>query len=244
MTGEEGKGELPEGWVRTSVGEIYKIIGGGTPSTRVPEYWEGDIPWITSADIHGLKQIKPRKYINENAIKRSATNLIPKDSIIVVTRVGLGKVALTKKPICFSQDSQALIGNKELISPDYSLYYLSEAVQIFKYKHRGTTIAGVTKKQLKELHFPPPSPRTAPHRRQDRNTLHAAGRGSYSPHDPQNTAQALPAGRPQVRYGGEAHGEMAGRTQRGTGAGERVVGEDKKGFYCAKVSKGSPIGRI
>ena len=142
---------LPRGWASAKVGELYKIVGGGTPATKNPEYWIGDIPWITSADIHGLFDIRPRRHINIQAIGSSATNLVPKDSIIVVTRVGLGKVALADKPLCFSQDAQALIKLFEGLYPKYVLYFLSEAVKEFKYKHRGTTIAGVTKKQLAEL---------------------------------------------------------------------------------------------
>jgi type I restriction enzyme S subunit len=150
---------LPKGWVWTRVGEIYDIVGGGTPSTKVDEYWIGDMPWITSADILGLKDIRPRKYINKEAIEDSATNLVPKSSLIIVTRVVLGKVALTKYSLCFSQDCQALIGKNFQPYPDYSIYYLSQAVQIFKYQHRGTTISGVTKKQLSELLFAlPPLP--------------------------------------------------------------------------------------
>lgn len=148
--------QLPDGWVWTTVGDIYKVIGGGTPSTKVEEYWEGDIPWITSADIYGLKDIRPRKKISELGIKDSATNLVPTGSLIVVTRVGLGKVALTNTPLCFSQDSQALIGDDAYILPEYALYYLSRATLTFKYKSRGTTIEGVTKQQLKVLPFPLP----------------------------------------------------------------------------------------
>lgn len=154
MTGNgDSLPELPRGWVWTRVGDIYDIVGGGTPSTKVERYWDGDIPWITSADIHGLRDIRPRRRITEAGIENSATNLVPAGSIIVVTRVGLGKLALTNQPLCFSQDSQALVGNNGLVFPDYSLYYLSQAVQIFRYRHRGTTIAGVTKKQLSELPF-------------------------------------------------------------------------------------------
>lgn len=147
---------LPNNWVLTSIGEIYRIVGGGTPATTVHEYWEGTYPWISSADIYGLKEIQPRKFITEEAVNNSATNIVPEGSLIVVTRVGLGKVALAPYPICFSQDSQALIGNNDLVNPKYSLYYLSQAVQSFKYKHRGTTIAGVPKSQLGELAFPLP----------------------------------------------------------------------------------------
>jgi type I restriction enzyme S subunit len=124
---------LPEGWAWARVGEIYDIVGGGTPSTAIAEYWEGDTPWITSADIFGLRDIRPRRQITRQAIENSATNLVPAGSLIVVTRVGLGKIALTKTPICFSQDSQALVCGNTSLFPDYSLYCLSEGVQVFKY---------------------------------------------------------------------------------------------------------------
>lgn len=74
----------------------------------------------------------------------------------MVTRVGLGKIAITEKPICFSQDSHALVDKAHLLFPDFFLYYLSQAVQKFKYQHRGTTIAGVTRKQLSDLPIPLP----------------------------------------------------------------------------------------
>lgn len=143
--------KTPVGWKLKKIEDIYNVIGGGTPSTKVENYWEGEIPWITSADIHGIKDIKPRRFITKQAINDSATNLVPGGSIIVVTRVALGKVAQTEFPLCFSQDSQALISKSNDVYPPYVLYYLSKAVQSFKYIGRGTTISGVTKKQLKEL---------------------------------------------------------------------------------------------
>jgi len=146
-------GELPKGWVRTCVGDVYKIVGGGTPSTKIESFWEGTIPWITSADILSPKNIKHRKTISLEAVEKSTTNIVPKNTIIVVTRVGLGKVGLAPQEICFSQDAQGLIEEKNQIFPDYALYYLSQAVQVFKYKNRGTTISGVTTKQLKQLEF-------------------------------------------------------------------------------------------
>ena len=150
MTNDE---QLPSGWALTRVCDLYDILAGGTPSTAVEEYWNGTIPWITSADIHGLKDIRPRRRITPGAVNNSATNLVPAGSIIVVTRVSLGKLALTQHPLCFSQDSQALIGDHELILSDYALYYLSKAVEVFRHRSRGTTISGVTKKQLAELPF-------------------------------------------------------------------------------------------
>ena len=143
--------KLPFGWISTTVGAFCNILGGGTPSTKRSEYWDGDIPWISSADIHAINDIRPRKKINKQAIDKSSTHLLPAGAIIVVTRVGLGKVAIVSEPLCFSQDSQGLVFDSNKVYSPYLIHYLSRAVQRFKYEGRGTTISGVTKRQLREL---------------------------------------------------------------------------------------------
>jgi len=149
----------PDGWINTSVEETFEIVGGGTPSTRVPDYWSGDIPWISSADIDQQHNIDVRRFITKSAVHDSATNLVPAGSVIVVTRVGLGKVAIAPTSMCFSQDSQALIQSGDHLNSKYVLLYMSTAVSVFKHISRGTTISGVTTKQLRELPFNlPPRP--------------------------------------------------------------------------------------
>jgi hypothetical protein len=64
----------PPGWVRTTVREIFTVAGGGTPSTAKAEFWNGSIPWITSADIDDQGKIHPRKKITAKAIAESATS--------------------------------------------------------------------------------------------------------------------------------------------------------------------------
>ena len=150
------KNNLPKTWAYTSLGEAYEVIGGGTPSTEKPEYWGGDIPWITSADIEGVRQINVRKHVTDKGIVGSTTSKVPPRTLLVVTRVGLGKIAISDAPICFSQDLQGLVQEPELICPEYTLYLLSYELQILKFEGRGTTISGVTKKQLKDLGFPLP----------------------------------------------------------------------------------------
>lgn len=148
--------DLPKTWGLTTLGDAYEVIGGGTPSTDMPDCWGGDTPWITSADIEGVRQINIRKYVTEKGIKESATHKVPPRTLLVVTRVGLGKIAIAETSICFSQDLQGLIQNPKLIFPEYTLYLLSYKLQFLKFDGRGTTISGVTKKQLKDLAFPLP----------------------------------------------------------------------------------------
>ena len=131
------------------------ILSGGTPSTKNEDYWKGDIPWITSADILNLKIAKPRKYITQDAIKESATNLIPKGNLIVATRVGLGKLFRNDFDVCISQDSQGLI-LKDVVNADYLVHVLKDKVENFKNISQGSTIQGVTKKQLAEIEIPLP----------------------------------------------------------------------------------------
>ena len=146
-------------WPMVQVGSICKeILSGGTPSTNNEDFWAGSIPWITSADIVDIKTAAPRRHITTDAIATTATNLIPKGNVIVVTRVGLGKLFRNDFDVCISQDSQGLI-LKDSVDADYLVYVLQRSVAAFKEVSQGSTIKGVTKKQLANLSIPlPPLP--------------------------------------------------------------------------------------
>ena len=150
------KCDAPVGWALSTIGSVYQVVGGGTPSTKNQDYWQGAIPWITSADINGIRDVSISRHISESAVENSATNKVPPQTLLVVTRVGLGKIAISETDICFSQDLQGLIAPPELISPEFALYYLSFALQTLKYEGRGTTISGITKKQLRDTSLPLP----------------------------------------------------------------------------------------
>ncbi len=149
--------EINPEWEMVRLGDVCEnILSGGTPSTANEDFYKGNIPWITSADILDIKTAKPRRFITQEAITNSATNLIPKGNIIVVTRVGLGKLFLNDFDICISQDSQGLIIKKNIIIPDYLLTILFDKVQIFKNSSQGSTIQGVTKSTLINIEIPLP----------------------------------------------------------------------------------------
>lgn len=150
MTDKENP-KLPQGWTIKTLGEVFKVVGGGTPSTAKTEFWNGNIAWITSADID-LQSfiITPKRFITNEAIQSSTTNCVEKDTIIVVTRVGLGKVGITDRQTCFSQDSQALIP-LENVNVKFMAFQIKNQAKNFISVSRGTTINGITKNTLKEL---------------------------------------------------------------------------------------------
>jgi len=138
-------------WEVKKFGDIAKFIGGGTPSTKTNEYWRGEVPWISSSDlIEGdVHRIKIHRFITEEAIKSSATKIIPAGSVLIVSRVGVGKVAINKVPLCTSQDFQCAI----LTSADkiFIAYLIQFKAQKFTQLNQGTSIKGVVKEDLNNL---------------------------------------------------------------------------------------------
>ena len=143
----------PRGWRSVRIGDVFEVVGGGTPSTGNPSYWDGPIAWVTSADIGPDLRLRPRKSITEDAVRESATTKVEPGSVVVATPVGLGKVAVTDRETCFSQDCQALLPAPAVALPKFIAHQLSVSTQAFHHSARGTTISGVTKRQLLDLEF-------------------------------------------------------------------------------------------
>lgn len=129
---------------------------GGTPKTNVQEYWDGDIPWIQSSDLETncLFEIKVQKSISEKGLKNSSAKIIPKDSIAVVTRVGVGKLAVMRHEYATSQDFLSLSNLKSNI--EFTAYLLYRLLQKEVTQLQGTSIKGITKVELlsKKVHIP------------------------------------------------------------------------------------------
>ena len=146
-----------DAWEQRKLGEIAtETYGGGTPKTSNEEFWKGDIPWIQSSDLidECLFDVRPRKCISQEAVSKSATKLVPQNSIAIVTRVGVGKLAFMPFSYATSQDFLSLSGLK--IDPEFTVYALYKMMQSVSNEVQGTSIKGVTKDELlaKKIIFP------------------------------------------------------------------------------------------
>ncbi|WP_231860465.1 restriction endonuclease subunit S [Lactococcus plantarum] len=144
-------------WEERKLGELSKdTFGGGTPKTSVTEYWNGEIPWIQSSDLSSdhLFGVLPKKHITENAVKNSATKLIPKNSIAIVTRVGVGKLAFMPYEFTSSQDFLSLSNLQ--VDCNFGMYSIYKMLQRELNNIQGTSIKGITKADLldKEVIIP------------------------------------------------------------------------------------------
>lgn len=140
-----------EEWVQRKVLDLSSdTYGGGTPKTNNSEYWQGEIPWIQSSDLSKdvFFEVTPKKYITENAVKNSATKIIPSNSIAIVTRVGVGKLAFMPYEFATSQDFLSLANLK--VDPLFGVYLFYQMLKNELNKAQGTSIKGITKSDLLE----------------------------------------------------------------------------------------------
>jgi len=148
-------------WPLVPLAQIATLTGGGTPSRTRPEFFEGNIPWLTGQDIPEdtvVHVAAGRESITEGAVRGSATSVVPEGSVLVTTRVTVGKVAVAARPLCFSQDVTALLfKNRELVDPFFVAYILLSQRERVLGWNQGSTIAGITREALGKLQIPLPS---------------------------------------------------------------------------------------
>ena len=136
-------------WEQRKVSDLAeKTYGGGTPTTSNEAYWNGDIPWIQSSDVVDgkLLGIEPRKWITQDGLNNSAAQLIPGNSIAIITRVGVGKLAFMPYSYATSQDFLSL--SKLNAEPLFTVYACYKKLQSELNAVQGTSIKGITKDEL------------------------------------------------------------------------------------------------
>lgn len=143
-------------WQRCKLGDLAtSFVSGGTPDTKVNEYWDGDVPWTTSAplDMDDIVLGEPQRYITKEGLVNSASNLVPANSLLVATRVGVGKAVKNLIDIAISQDLTGVQLATDRVLPQYIAYCFKRSdVQRFLYgRKRGTTIKGVSRFDLEQV---------------------------------------------------------------------------------------------
>ncbi len=132
-----------------------EFISGGTPSTKVKDYWNGSIPWITGADVENNVVVDGRKWITQDAVENSATHIVPKGAILLVTRTGVGKVAKAGSDIAISQDLTGIV-LKEGINVNFVVAAIRQKGNSLLGIQQGAIIKGVLRKDIKKLEIPLP----------------------------------------------------------------------------------------
>ncbi|NIJ81072.1 restriction endonuclease subunit S [Xanthomonas cannabis] len=149
--------ELPHGWNKATLGDLITlIVGGGTPSRNVAAYFDGNTPWFTVKDLKSLYPTDAEEHISDDAILRSATSLIEANTLIIATRIALGKAIIPNVRCAINQDLKALYLGRD-VPPKFILYWFMANDQMIKSHGSGTTVKGIRLEHVKEfpLKVPP-----------------------------------------------------------------------------------------
>ena len=142
-------GVIPKDWEIVALRDIIeKFVNGGTPSTKNADFWSGNIPWITGADILNQTVAVIRRYITEEAVRNSPTNVIARGNLLIVSRTGVGKLAIAPCDIAISQDFTGVIPNKEKVLAKYLLWHFDFYQHVLAKQNQGTSIKGITRDTL------------------------------------------------------------------------------------------------
>ena len=139
------------------LGEICKFQSGGTPSKGNPLYFGGDIPWITTVALNGnvIGENDAVDWITEKAIAESAAKIVPANSIMVGTRVGVGKVAINSVPMSTSQDIISLLEiDEDKWDKMFICRFIISKNEFLQSQSRGATIKGIKIETLSNLILP------------------------------------------------------------------------------------------
>lgn len=125
-------------WKTVKISDIAYIINGGTPKTSIPEYWDGDIPWLSVKDFNtGLKYVSSaEKHITQEGLEHSATNLLEPEDIIISARGTIGVIAMLSRPMAFNQSCFGLRARN--FDAHYLYYLLKEKVKELQGQSQGS----------------------------------------------------------------------------------------------------------
>ncbi|PHR43323.1 MAG: hypothetical protein COA32_16485 [Fluviicola sp.] len=149
---------MKEGWKIKTLGEVSDVLNGGTPKTKVKEYWGGNINWITPKDLGKLEQIyvseTPRK-ITDLGLQKSSAKLFVENSIILSTRAPIGHLAINLVPMATNQGCRGIVPNSEL-EVHYLFYFLKLNVKLLNDLGTGTTFKELSTRSLESVEVPIP----------------------------------------------------------------------------------------
>ena len=157
-SGVEWQGEVPGHWEINQLKHAYSVVGGSTPSSGVPEFWDGSIVWVTPADLSRLKSfeiVSSLRTITDAGLASCGTNLLPVGSIVLSTRAPIGSLGIAEVELCTNQGCKGLVPKSEQCSL-FGAYLLAVMGGELNIQGRGTTFLELSGEALGAVKIPLP----------------------------------------------------------------------------------------
>ncbi|MCD1630168.1 restriction endonuclease subunit S [Marinobacter shengliensis] len=142
---------VPSGWSVHELGDLaHKIEGGGTPSRTEASFWNGDIPWATVKDLRAVSLRSTEEHITELGLKNSSSKLVPANTMIIATRMAVGKAVFFNRDVAINQDLKAFHPKSETNWRFLLQWYLANSEKIENLA-TGSTVKGIRLDELRLL---------------------------------------------------------------------------------------------
>lgn len=138
---------MRDGWQQVTLGDVAKVVGGGTPKTSVPEYWGGDIPWITPTEVtaqDGQVVYRTERTLTDLGLSKSGAKLLPVGTVLLTSRATIGAAVLAGAPIATNQGFASLICGPEAL-PEFVMHWCRHNKERFIERAGGNTFLEVAK---------------------------------------------------------------------------------------------------
>lgn len=142
------KREIPAGWRDSNILAVADVLGGGTPTKKTPDYWNGDIPFFTPTDADGtIFKFATAESITEEGLKKSSTKLFEKNTVFITARGSVGKLVLTGTGMAMNQSCYALRAKPD-ISHTYLFFLANELIHHLKVKSSGSVFDSIVSNDI------------------------------------------------------------------------------------------------
>jgi type I restriction enzyme S subunit len=140
-------------WNASALGKVIELVGGGTPKTTVPEFWNGTIPWLSVVDFNSDNKYvyDAEKKITEQGLNNSSTKLLNTGDVIISARGTVGALAVLKKPMAFNQSCYGIRGIPELVDQDFLYYLVKDSIEEFKQYAYGGVFDTITRDTFDQI---------------------------------------------------------------------------------------------
>ena len=146
-------GEIPKEWKMDKIGNYVDIRGGTTPSTKVPDFWNGNIAWTSPKDLSGLQEMflfQTEKKITKEGLKQIGSGLLPKGTLLLSSRAPIGYIAISNIEIAINQGYIAFLPN-QLFSNYFMFLWLKTNMQTVLNVSNGSTFLEISKSSFKNI---------------------------------------------------------------------------------------------
>ena len=150
--------EFSDNWKQYKLGQVAKIVGGGTPSTKNSKYWDGSINWYSPVEINDqVYTANSQRKITEIGLKKSSARLLPVGTVLFTSRAGIGNTAILTKEACTNQGFQSIVPDKDKLD-SYFIYSMTAQLKRYGETHgAGSTFIEVSGKEMAKMPIVLPS---------------------------------------------------------------------------------------